>query len=424
MTDRTAEGLALAGFDRMWDDLAPVGRDPRSGGYRRFAWTDEDLVLREWFSSEAGSRGLSVTVDRAGNQWAWWGDPDAAGVRGTGLVIGSHLDSVADGGAFDGPLGVVSSLAVVDLLRARHGADWVPPRPIAVAAFSDEEGGRFGIACTGSRLLTGVLDPDRARGLRDDRGTTLADAAARAGHDVTHLGPDPEVLARVGEFVELHVEQGRGLVDLGAPVAVGRGIWPHGRWRVDLPGRPDHAGTTRLVDRDDPVLALAELITRVRAAAERHDALATVGKVRVSPGAVNAVAASASAWVDARGADEARVRALIAEVGGGVARVVEESWTGDTRFEPVLAERLAAVVGRANGGSAAPLLATGAGHDAGILAAAGVPTAMLFVRNPTGTSHSPAEHAERDDCHHGVRALAAVVEDLCTKSRSREQTLS
>ncbi len=343
-------------------------------------------------------------------------------------MLGSHLDSVADGGAFDGPLGVVSSLAVVDLLRQRHGDGWVPPRPIAVAAFSDEEGGRFGIACTGSRLLTGVLDPDRARALRDDDGTSLADAATRAGHDVAHLGPDPEALARVGEFVELHVEQGRGLVDLGAPVAVGTGIWPHGRWRVDLPGRPDHAGTTRLVDRDDPVLALARLVLDVRAAAERHDALATVGKVRVAPGAVNAVAASASAWVDARGADEGRVRALVADLcegggGSGGPSVVEESWTPDTRFDPILAQRLAAVVGRVDGDDRpAPLLATGAGHDAGILSAAGIPTAMLFVRNPTGTSHSPQEHAERDDCHAGVRALAAVVDDLCTETRSREQT--
>ncbi len=419
----------MAGFDRMWDELAPVGRSAQSGGYHRFAWTDEDLTLREWFAAEATARGLDVMVDRAGNQWAWWGDPDSSTGTGAGrgLVIGSHLDSVADGGAFDGPLGVVSSLATVDLLRERHGHDWMPPRPLAVAAFSDEEGGRFGIACTGSRLLTGALDSDRARGLRDDAGTTLAEAASRAGHDAAHIGTDPETLRRIGTFVELHVEQGRGLVDLDAPVAVGTGIWPHGRWRIDLPGRPDHAGTTRLADRQDPVLALAEVITAVRAAAERHDALATVGKVRVAPGAVNAVAASASAWIDARGVDEARVRAVIADLSSDDdgRHLVEESWTATTTFEPGLAERLAGVVGRvtaedASADAKAPMLATGAGHDAGVLAAAGIPTAMLFVRNPTGTSHSPAEHAERDDCHHGVRALAAVVDELFTETRSRE----
>ena len=122
----------------MWAAVAPIGRDRHSGGYRRHAWTAEDAALREWFTGEAQSRRLEVVGDRAGNQWAWWGDPDA---DGPGLVVGSHLDSVPDGGAFDGPLGVVSGLAAVEALQAKG---FRPRRPLAVVVFAEEEGGRFG----------------------------------------------------------------------------------------------------------------------------------------------------------------------------------------------------------------------------------------------------------------------------------------
>ena len=387
-------------FDRMWADLAPVGRHPGTGGYRRFAWTGTDIVLRQWFRDEAEQRGLDVVRDRAGNLWAWTADPDT---NGPGLVVGSHLDSVPDGGAFDGPLGVVSAFAALDLLTANG---WTPRRPVGVACFADEEGARFGVACAGSRLLTGALDADRARALTDDDGTTMAEAMAAAGHDPGTLGRDDEALRRVGTFLELHVEQGRGLVDEGAAIGVASSIWPHGRWRLDLRGRADHAGTTRLADRDDPMLALAAIVLEARTAAERRGALATVGKVRVEPNGVNAIPSTVTAWLDARGPAEDAVRALVADVGGAAGTApVEESWTPDTRFDPQLRDRLATLL-------AAPVLPTGAGHDAGILSAAGIPTAMLFVRNPTGVSHSPAEHAEEADCLAGVTALARAIEAL------------
>ena len=390
-------------FGSMWADLAPVGRDPSTGGYRRSAWTAADATLHEWFTAEAGRRGLDVTTDRAGNLWAWTADPDAGE---PGLVLGSHLDSVPDGGAFDGPLGIVSALAALDRLdRAAFR------RPVGVACFADEEGARFGVACAGSRLVTGVLDPDRARGLTDDDGTTMAEAMARAGLDPAVVGRDDEALRRIGTFVELHVEQGRALVDRSSAVGVASSIRPHGRWRLDLRGRADHAGTTRLADRQDPMLALAAAVLGAREAAGRHGALATVGKVRVRPNGVNAIPSEVTAWLDARGPDEAGVRQVVAAVGTAAgASPVEESWTPGTSFEPSLRDRLAGLLG--GDGTPAPVLPTGAGHDAGILAAAGIPTAMLFVRNPTGVSHSPAEHAEPDDCAIGVAALARVVEEL------------
>ncbi|UQX86827.1 allantoate amidohydrolase [Jatrophihabitans telluris] len=399
-----------SGFDRLWAELEPVGRNPVNGGYRRFAWTEADVCLREWFAAQAAARGLDLVTDRAGNQWAWWGDPDAAVSAGDpGVVIGSHLDSVPDGGAFDGPLGVVSALLAVDRLRAQG---FSPARPIGVVNFGDEEGARFGIACAGSRIITGALAGDRALGLTDADGTSMAEAMTRAGRSTAHVGRDDQTLARVGAFVELHVEQGRGLVDLGHPVAVGTSIWPHGRWRFEINGQANHAGTTRLVDRHDPMLTYAAAVQRARDLAVRHDVLATCGKILVEPNGVNAIPSKVTGWLDSRGGDPAGVRALIAEftdwLSGAGASLAEESWTDETFFDRTLASRLAERLGEV------PLLPTGAGHDAGILANAGVATAMLFVRNPSGISHSPVEFAERDDCVVGVHALASVVEDLAS----------
>lgn len=386
-------------------ELERTGRSSASGGYRRFAWTREDAELRQWFAARAGDLGLEVTEDRVGNQWAWWGDPDAAAAAARpGVVTGSHLDSVPDGGNFDGPLGVASSLAAVAELKR---AGFVPGRPIGVVNFTDEEGARFGVACSGSRVLTGALAPGQALRLKDADGVTMAEALTRAGRKPELADRDDEALRRVGTFVELHVEQGRYLADTEFPVAVASSIWAHGRWRFDFEGEANHAGTTRLADRRDPMLGLAALVRQAREAAVELGCVATVGKVRVEPNGVNAIPSRAVGWLDARGADEAAVRRLVPLLAGrlGVA-AVEESYTPDTAFDPALATELAARLG------GVPVIGTGAGHDAGVLAARGVRSAMLFVRNPTGVSHSPAEYAEPADCEAGVRALTAGLRSL------------
>jgi len=403
----TDHAVLTRDLETAFAELAAIGRDP-SGGYRRLAYTDADLQLRDWFTAEAQRRHLDVHEDRAGNLWAWWGDPAAAGaVAGGAVATGSHLDSVRRGGAYDGPLGVVSAFLAVDELR-RRGIE--PARPIAIAAFADEEGARFGIACAGSRLLTGQLAADRALALTDDDGVTLGEARRRLGRAA--VGPDPEVLRSLGSFVELHVEQGVGLVELGAPVGVASAIRAHGRWRFDLAGRADHAGTTRLEDRDDPMLRHAEVVLAARAVAIQRDAVATVGRVQVEPGSVNAIAHRVRTWLDVRADDEPTVRQVVADV----ARVAgadpaEESWTPRVDLDAGLRDDLVRVLTPRFG--AVPVLPTGAGHDAGILALAGIPTAMLFVRNPTGISHAPEEHAEPADQASGVLALADVLAALC-----------
>ena len=386
-------------------ELAPVGMS-RAGGYERFAWSAADAECREWFVQGAVSRGLDVETDRNGNLWAWLNP----GLPGKALVMGSHLDSVPRGGAFDGPLGIASAFAALDALAGSS-----PSRPIAIVAFADEEGARFGVACAGSRLLTGSLGADAARALTDADGVTMAEAMDAAGIDARALGADRERLARIGQYLELHVEQGHLATSIGhdgltsdRPIGLATEIWPHGRWRVDIVGQQNHAGTTRLDDRRDPMLGLADLIHGVRDAADRAGVLGTVGKVRVSPGAVNAIPGSVSAWIDARGGSEDAVRAALAGLGASVGfELIEESWTPATRFDQDFAARVGGAIG-----SELPLLPSGAGHDAGVLALAGIPTAMILVRNPSGISHAPEEYAEDADCERGVSALAAAVSHL------------
>jgi N-carbamoyl-L-amino-acid hydrolase len=453
-------GAALLAYDQMWAALAPIGRDERTGGYHRSTWSAAGLACDAWFRREAGKRDLTLERDGNGNVVAWWwpagpgstgpdptrpesGGPGSTGPGSTGpastdhrtggVVTGSHLDSVPDGGAYDGPLGVVSALAAVDLLRARS---FVPARPLGIAVFAEEEGARFGVACLGSRLLTGELVPERAGNLRDREGRTLPEVMRAAGQDSV-LGASG-LLHEPVAFVELHVEQGRGLADLDAPVGLASGIWPHGRWRFTFDGEANHAGTTAMADRRDPMLtyAMTALAANKRARlrdtapgiAERTDsehedggARATFGRVEVRPNGANGVPSRVTAWLDARAADEVGLRDLVGDIRRQAAEraardrttleVQTDSFSPAVQFDagllPRLADRLAESTGRRP-----PVLATQAGHDAGVLATAGVPTAMLFVRNPTGVSHAPAEYAAPDDCHAGVVALADVLQEL------------
>ena len=393
-------------FEEMWRDLAPVGRSASSGGYHRQPWTSAEVELRGWFGAECEARGLVVETDGLGNQVAWWSPPSASGA---GVLTGSHLDSVLDGGAYDGPLGVASALAAIDLLRERG---FEPARPLGVSVFVEEEGSRFGRACLGSRLVTGATTWDQARELRDRDGVFLADAIADAG-----LDPSAGLMSLdgVGTFVELHVEQGRDLVDRDVAVGLASEIWPHGRWRFDFAGQANHAGTTRMEDRRDPMLSYAMTALAANKQARLAGQRATFGRIQVEPNGTNAVPSLVTAWLDARASSDD----ALAEMVGAIAKqaderagrdgtslvVTPESVSGSVAFDVDLAQRLAGL-------GPWPIIPTQAGHDAGILSDAGIPTTMVFVRNPTGISHSPEEHAELSDCLEGVAALTAVLEDL------------
>jgi len=379
-------------FRELWDQLAPIGRDPGTGGYLRYAWEPAELACRDWFRAQADARDMPVEEDGNGNLFAWRGGD------GPAVLTGSHFDSVPHGGAYDGPLGIVSAFLALDQTKTSG-------RRIGVAAFAEEEGARFGVPCLGSRLLAGVLDPERAAALTDRSGVTLEETLGRKPTGRTDL------LEKVESFVELHVEQGRAL---DVPVGVGSAIWPHGRWRLDFTGEGNHAGTTRMADRHDPMLTYAYTVLAANKEARLRGAHATMGRVAVEPNATNAVPSLVRGWLDVRAAEAPALEKMVEAIhkraverstrDGTAVTLTEESVSPEVAFDGGLVTRLAQALD-------APVLPTGAGHDAGVLSAY-VPTAMLFVRNPTGVSHSPAEHATDTDCEAGVDALARVLDEL------------
>ncbi|MGN0127509.1 allantoate amidohydrolase [Glutamicibacter soli] len=420
------------GVNSLLAAISGEGRDAKRGGYSRPVYSDAEITLREWFIAEASVRGLEVSTDANGIIWAWWDLPGSAGdhaSRKGSLVTGSHLDSVPGGGAFDGPLGVASALAAYDVLADREASgELVRNRALALAVFPEEEGSRFGVACLGSRLLSGAIDPVKALNLRDAEGNTFADIAAANGLDPARMGRDEKALARIGDFIELHVEQGRGLnteqytdaAGRGPAVAVGSSILGHGRWRLSFSGQGNHAGTTLMIDRADPMVAAAQLVLKVREiATAQPDARATVGRLEPVPGGTNVIASRVDIWLDVRHPEDAVTALLVEKIHGQAQKIAafegcsvvltEESLSGTVHFDAALSASLERSVHRLV--PDAPALPTGAGHDAGVLAAY-LPTGMLYVRNPSGISHSPEEYVEDADAEAGVLALADALEDL------------
>jgi len=233
-------------FEEMWRDLADVGRSSTTGGYFRQPFGSAERECADWFAAQARDRDLELCYDGFGNAIAWWGEGPG------GVLTGSHLDSVLNGGAFDGPLGVVSAFAAVDELRARG---FSPGRRVGVGMFVEEEGSRFGLACLGSRLAVGAMTAKQAEALCDLDGQRLGDVWAAAGLDPS---AGSALLSGVECFVELHVEQGRDLVDREATVGVASRIWPHGSYRFDFTGQANHAWSTRIEDRRFPILTYAD----------------------------------------------------------------------------------------------------------------------------------------------------------------------
>lgn len=402
--------------------IADIGRDPARGGHTRPVYSRAEAELREWFLAEAQRRGLETETDRNGLMWAWDGP-----VTDGALVTGSHLDSVPGGGAYDGPLGVAAALAAVDELRRRSSRPGQGGRrSLAIVVFPEEEGSRFGVACLGSRLLTGGIDADRARGLKDAAGDSFAEISRRHGVNPEHIGADHQALRRIGQFVELHVEQGLALADLeraeisgygsSAPFAVAGSVLSHGRWKMTVQGQGNHAGTTLMADRADPMVAAARIIIAAQQVAlAQPGARVTVGRVQPVPGGTNVIASRVELWLDVRHPHDEVTAAVVTKIHGQAQiaaagegctiQLSQESLSPTTSFDARLSSRLQQLV------PGAPLLESGAGHDAGILAGH-VPSGMIFVRNPSGVSHAPQETVEDTDADAAALALADVFEGL------------
>jgi hydantoinase/carbamoylase family amidase len=335
--------------------------------------------------------GLTVDVDPAGNLI---GRLPGTRPELPEVWTGSHLDTVPDGGRFDGALGVVGGLEAVLLAGPRE-------RTLGVVAFRDEEGSRFGRGLFGSRALCGRL----GHGELDDRdadGTTVREALAALG-----LGPpdpagwlDPAPVA----FVECHVEQGAVLASRDAPLGLATAVVGVARGEAEFSGLARHAGTTPMDAREDALAAAAEFVLRLRDAASAVDgAVATAGRVEVEPGAVNVIPARVSVSVDVRAPDRERLDAVLA--------AVPEARVHVTDPVPMAAGPTEALrVAIAGLGLPVVELASGAGHDAMVLAAAGVPTGLLFVRSlADGASHCPEEETSGDDVALAVEALALAL---------------
>lgn len=404
-------------------ELAALTSD--EGGAQRVAWTPTWLRAREWLAERLAACGVAIEHDAAANGWA-----TLPGHPGTpALALGSHLDSVPDGGWLDGALGVVAALEVV---RSAAEQGW-REATLVLVDWADEEGSRFGHSLLGSSAACGLLDVSTVAELRDAAGERFGDVAAAHGVNVAEMPQAAARLSQLDALLELHIEQGPVLETAGRALGVPRGAVGVERLRVVFEGQAAHAGTTPLPLRRDAGAAAARLALAARSAAADAGGLATAGALRLEPGIVTAVAARAELLVDLRHEDQQSLDALRAAVERAAAQIaaeervevaIEDLWNTpavpfDERLVALLDEAVAAVGSPAQAGDGAPgdggasgdlpRLVSGALHDSVAVARAGVPAAMLFVRSIGGISHNRVEDSAEDDLVAALDAYAAAV---------------
>ena len=400
--------------DRLMDRLmalAGIGEIP-GGGCARLALTDDDREGRDLVVSWMHDLGLEVTVDVLGNVVGTWnvgtGDP---------VMTGSHIDTVRTGGKYDGNYGVLAGLEVIQTVQE---SGWTPPRPLAVAFFTNEEGARFAPDMMGSLGYVGGLQVEEILG-------TVGIDGARVGEELLRIGyagavPCPRSAPHA--FVELHIEQGPVLEQKSTRIGVVTGVQGISWQELTLTGQSNHAGTTPMGLRHDPAYGAARVAVFMRGMANRiggHQ-VCTVGKIDLHPNLINVVPATATLTLDVRNTDESILRSAEAELAAFITSVADEEGLVATtrplaRFEPVdfdpavidVVERTAAEHGLSH-----MRMPSGAGHDAQMLARV-CPTAMIFVPSHKGISHNPAEHTERDDLVAGCDVLLHVLLELTSR---------
>lgn len=360
--------------------------------------------------SRMESLGMTVEIDAAGNLRGLWTPPGAQGRR---LILGSHIDSVPNAGAFDGVLGVALAIELVDLAR-----ELKLTLPIEVIAFSEEEGVRFGVPFIGSRAVAGRFDP-ALLALKDANGVTLADAIHDFGLDPRRID-DAAIDDDERGFIEIHIEQGPVLESEGLAVAAVTAIVGQTRLSLDFAGHANHAGTTPMHLRRDALAGAAEWIAAVESAAKNTDGLsATVGRIDVEPNAANVIAGAARLSLDVRHADDRTRKAAAESLVAKAQAIVEKrgltvEWTQQMDQPAVpMDERLTAYLADAIQAAGLPekRMTSGAGHDAMVMAAR-VPAAMLFLRSPGGVSHHPDESVREEDLEAALQVGGKLLERL------------
>jgi len=394
-------------LERRSAELSRIaGRGP---SVSRLGLSADEQHARELVGGWLANRGATVRRDAAANLFARFPG------EGATVLVGSHLDSVPEGGRFDGALGV---LCAVEAVESLVDAEVKLRRPIEVVAWADEEGARFGVGLFGSTAAFGRL-PRGVADRRDRDGISIAEALRALGEhgEPADARRDPKELAA---YLELHIEQGPRLETAGLALGVVSDIVGIYHARIAIRGRADHAGATVMTARADALAAASEMVLAVeRIARSRSDSVGTVGEIAVRPGAKNVVPGECIFSLDLRAAREHDdlVRAVLDAVTNiASARRVEASVDDLARVPATpLDPTIRDVLKRAakSVGVDAPMLVSGAGHDAQNPALSGVPTGMIFVRS-TGGSHTPREFASIDDAAIGAQALANAIKELAT----------
>jgi N-carbamoyl-L-amino-acid hydrolase len=393
---------------RVIADLRELDR--RTGGpdgAQRLCWGDGWREARSLLTGLLGEVGLTAKSDAAGNLWA-----SIEGEQKPALALGSHLDSVPDGGWLDGALGVMAAL---DVLRAWSEAGIRPPRTLTLVDWADEEGGRFGRSLFGSSAFSGTLDPAGLRDLRDREGHRLADVLAQNGVD---LDLAPEAASRAGRlaaYLELHIEQGPVLEAEGLRAAAVSGCAGVERHRFRFSGQASHAGTTPMDRRRDAGLAAAELALGVEEIAHRHAGVATVGALTLQPGIPTAIAGEAELLVDLRHPEADELASMLAETRAAAeavasARGCERGSEPVWRIEPIaFNSRLVAAAREAcrEAADSDRELTSGALHDAAEVARV-LPAAMIFCPSAGGISHAREEDTREPDLAAGIEAFGLL----------------
>lgn len=379
-----------------------------SGGMRRLAFSKADLRARQLLVHIMGNLGLDARVDSAGNVFGHL--PGQAGASEATLLVGSHLDTVPGGGRFDGAIGVVAGLEAAAIV---HEHIRTPRHPLEIVSFSCEESSRFGRGTLGSGIVAGTWDVEDVLKLRDAQGHSLRQVLQRVGIDPAQLAgarrPAEDFLA----FLELHIEQGRVLEESGGRVGIVDTIAAPTRLRLYLSGQADHSGATPMTLRKDALAGAAEVILAVeRSAKARHGVVATVGTMRVDPGAINVVPGQVELGIDIRSTDGENKKRAVRQIKDEIDRICadrELSASLDllTDEEPVaLHPGMIDVLERCAQSRSIPSLGmpSGAGHDAMHMATI-CPTGMLMVPSRGGISHHAAEWTDFDDIVAGIQVL-------------------
>lgn len=379
-------------------------RTATEAGAQRVAWTEPWKRARAWLREELEQLPVTIETDEAGNVWA-----TLAGRSPRSLTIGSHLDSVPDGGWLDGCLGVVSGLEVLRALAA--GPE--PPVTIRLVDWADEEGARFGRSLFGSSAAAGLLDPESVRDLADAEGGRLPDVLIAYGVALDDAPRASSRLRDVAAYLEMHIEQGPVLEDAGLALGVVDAVFGVERHRLRFEGQSAHSGSTPMGLRHDPLIAASELVLAARRGAVEAGGVATVGEIGAAPGIPTAIPGSATLMLDQRHRDADGLSQMLDEARSAAQAAADQegasvAWTAIQRTSPVafddrlveLAEEcVEAVAGECL------RLPSGALHDAVMVARAGVPTVMLFVQSIGGISHNRIEDSHREHIELGVQAL-------------------